>query len=315
MFLLPPAVGGRHDPIAFRMTTNGDPRVVFVTALTHSGSTLLDTLIGSQPGCVALGEVVPLLTDSSYKLFEADRRCSCGLPISDCSFWSAARDIVETVSDFAGRYQAALRAFQDIFGAQAVAVDSSKSLHSLRRIERLPVDLRIIHLTRDVRSWIVSRKDTDIRRGRYSVADIVRLNRWSALRPLLFRSSFARALLWYHANRSIEDFVQSSGRPALELDYEGLCKAPDSMNQRIARFIGLESFTVAAPQAHVALGNYARFALSSGAEIRYDDRWQTRSEWRLPALLFPHIMRYNHEHIFPYAQTDKRVELAALAWK
>lgn len=61
-------------------------QLVYITGSGHSGSTLLDRLLGSHPDVAALGEIhrFSLGLHRDEKPF----RCDCGETISDCPFWA-----------------------------------------------------------------------------------------------------------------------------------------------------------------------------------------------------------------------------------
>lgn len=58
--------------------------LVYIAGTTHSGSTLLDLMLGSLPGVWTLGEiqVLPALLRGNA------RPCGCGRPLSECDFWA-----------------------------------------------------------------------------------------------------------------------------------------------------------------------------------------------------------------------------------
>jgi sulfotransferase family protein len=58
-------------------------KYVFICSAGHSGSTLLDMLIGSHAECESLGEVVLLPME-----FATNRTCTCGVNIRECKLWS-----------------------------------------------------------------------------------------------------------------------------------------------------------------------------------------------------------------------------------
>lgn len=60
-------------------------QLVYITGSGHSGSTLLDRLLGSHPDVMALGEIhrFSLGLHRDEKPF----RCDCGLPLQKCPFW------------------------------------------------------------------------------------------------------------------------------------------------------------------------------------------------------------------------------------
>jgi hypothetical protein len=58
------------------------PKLAYLLAASHSGSTLLTMLLGAQPGACTVGEL------KATSLGDADTyRCSCREKIRDCSFW------------------------------------------------------------------------------------------------------------------------------------------------------------------------------------------------------------------------------------
>lgn len=57
-------------------------RDVFICSAGHSGSTLLDMMLGSHPRCESIGELVHLPMDMA-----TNRTCTCGAPMRDCSLW------------------------------------------------------------------------------------------------------------------------------------------------------------------------------------------------------------------------------------
>jgi hypothetical protein len=59
------------------------PRNVFICSAGHSGSTLLDMMLGSHSAATSLGELNNLPMDMAM-----NRRCACGDAMQDCSLWS-----------------------------------------------------------------------------------------------------------------------------------------------------------------------------------------------------------------------------------
>ena len=57
-----------------------EKRIIYVVGRGHSGSTLLDALLGNAPGCTGIGE---LLSAAARPLSV----CSCGQPLMECAFW------------------------------------------------------------------------------------------------------------------------------------------------------------------------------------------------------------------------------------
>jgi hypothetical protein len=75
--------GGRSDG----EVTVERTRLVYLLGPSHSGSTLLALLLGSHPEIATVGEL------KQTSLGDLERyRCSCGVEILHCPFWSAVRD-------------------------------------------------------------------------------------------------------------------------------------------------------------------------------------------------------------------------------
>ena len=58
------------------------PRLVYLLAASHSGSTLLSMLLGAQPGACTVGELKATSMGDP-----AQYRCSCKELITQCGFW------------------------------------------------------------------------------------------------------------------------------------------------------------------------------------------------------------------------------------
>ncbi|WP_326557566.1 sulfotransferase [Micromonospora sp. NBC_01796] len=165
-------------------------RVIYISGMGRSGSTLLDRMLGALPGVCTLGEVTDL-----WRLVEPGSLCACGSPYSGCAFWTAVGErafggwdradldrfvflrrvvprirhvswlarqqltgerlalVNEYVDYFARVYSAAV----EVTGARVI-IDSSKfpTVGLCLRFAR-DVDLRVVHLVRDPRgvaySW------------------------------------------------------------------------------------------------------------------------------------------------------------------
>jgi hypothetical protein len=57
-------------------------------------------------------------------------------------------------------------------------------------------------------------------------------------------------------------------------------------------------FSLLDSSSHSVLGNRMRSQMEKRQGIFYDNRWFSRNDWLLPAILFPHIMRYNAKEVY-----------------
>ena len=62
--------------------------LLYIMSRPHSGSTILDILMGNSPAVEGVGQLVS-------DMGELDNPCACGASIGDCTFWQAVRAEVE----------------------------------------------------------------------------------------------------------------------------------------------------------------------------------------------------------------------------
>ena len=178
------------------MATDAPVRVLYIVGAGRSGSTVLDIVLGNHPEIQSVGELRNL-PYSGWAGGRATRSpyCSCGRTVAECPFWSAVRrEWVARVGEEDARAYPALqssferyrslprlvlellrgpspefRAYARLTGAlfeairtasgKAVVVDSSKNPLRALTLSMAPgVDLHLVHLVRDARGVVSSRK-------------------------------------------------------------------------------------------------------------------------------------------------------------
>lgn len=287
------------------MTDAGERRrVVFVAGLTHSGSTILGLALGTARSAIVLGEVVPLLLPGARTLWEDDRVCSCGRRLERCEMWAIVRRRLERTSDassLVARYRTVVEAFGETFGSDAVLVDTSKSVRALDAVREVDsIDLRVVHLVRDVRSWMVSRESADRRKGRERWRDLVGIHGPRGLGRRLLRLAPLRPFAWYRGNRALE--ARADGRhSSCRIGYEEFALMPDRAAGHLGRELDLEIPRPVDPSTsthHIALGNRMRLDPVRTARIAYDFRWfHERGSW-VTILAMPWIRGYNERMVY-----------------
>ena len=110
-------------------------KVVCIVSLVHSGSTLLDLMLGGHPRFVGLGELASFLDPQWDHMSRIEaQRCSCGDTLKGCPFWGPFCALFQDRAPASrrARYELLLEAFRGHFGGGRVLVDSSKSLETVR---------------------------------------------------------------------------------------------------------------------------------------------------------------------------------------
>jgi len=282
-------------------------RLLFIASPGHTGSTLLDLLLGGHPDVVALGEVQRLAQWAS----EADTRvCTCGLTVLECPFWTSVRD---RIAQGTGEPGLALADFP------LAVIKPVETLH-----RTVPKVRDIVRILGSRALWrAAQRVDEDSRReaqtsrhaelvyeaaseltGASVVVDSSKnpgtlKNRWlhdPERFRLLFQVRDGRAVARSQMRRDGSDMATAARdwrrmninllamlasiprRSILKVRYEDLCSEPDVQLRRISEFAGLETppegLDLRKSEAHNIGGNPMRFRKDE-REIRLDERWRT----------------------------------------
>lgn len=259
-------------------------RLLYVMGRGHSGSTVLDALLGNAGDAAGIGELI-----SGMLRYESS--CSCGLTIEECPFWRDVRRRVKIESGIEWsevahcvqsqahllRFPASLlrsaqhmvtretrAANQTIVGAIAdvaevtVVVDSSKEFTRALFLARHDRDARIVHLVRSphaVLGSLLHRLET----GR-GFPFLRRRYRTRALEPLFMTMA---ATGWMVGNLLGELIARIAPGRVLRVRYEDLCASTARTLWAIGAFADLDMEQVVAaveggeqlPLGHKLAGN------------------------------------------------------------
>jgi hypothetical protein len=279
------------------MEAASDMRVVYVGGYGHSGSTLLNIMLGQSPGIMGAGELFRL----AGAAWPREEFCSCGVALPRCPVWNAIIDhwtahvggdavarydrlqracerwplpVRETGAwqDYAGHTLGLFTAICDVTGC-ATVVDSSKIPGRARALARISgLDLKLVHLVRDSRgvAWSMRRR----------MAPDLRAGIQAGKRE---RSVIRTALMWTWTNLAVERTARILGSErAVRVTYELLAEDPIATLERLGSAIGADLAAVArmlsqgVPLAagHVMAGN--RLRMHGALRLRPDLEWQAR---------------------------------------
>lgn len=289
-----------------KMQHSTGPTVLYVAGSGRSGSTLLERVLGAIPGFVNVGELIDLFR----RVHPNNERCGCGVPFRDCSFWTKVGDVAmggwsasvvsemtdlqrsvarqrhiprhlkarpspafrSATSDYQRRYRGLYQAIADVAGARVV-VDASKWPAQALALSRSPVDLRVVHMLRDVRgvAWSLSRR--------------------AVSRPHVTNGSdrmFSAGVLsasgaWALCQEEVA-LLRRRDVPMSVLRYEDLVSAPFAQVSRVLEEVGLvtsmdqlshlDGDRADLRASHGLSGNPSRFS-GGVTRLRLDDEWRT----------------------------------------
>jgi Sulfotransferase family len=253
------------------------PVIVYILGAGHSGSTLLDLLLGSHSKACSVGELMVLSTAGKpgRQGRVLARRCDCGATSKlDCRFWrevdlqlqreygQSLRTIDLATSD-PTEFRAVNGAIYDTISqvsGQSWIIDSSKRMSRYQRLVEAGFDVRPIHIVREPHGVVASH----LRKGR---------DWWS------------HCLSWsrhaYDARRVL------AGREHLRIRYETLATQPEDTLHTAMKWLGLAfepgQMHFHRTPHHLLAGNHMRH--EDDESIRLDQRWKTELSLRQRCLI------------------------------
>ena len=276
-------------------------KVVAIVSCPRSGSTLLELVLCAHSKCFGIGEAYLLFDPAKNRFDEVDQtRCTCNQIISECEFWK--QFIIQLRSSgeesVYSKYSLLLDHCKNNTQVDSVIIDSSKLLRSLEYWEKMPdIDLRVLFLVKDVRSWTVSQQDSYRRSNQYDFFQLLRKRGLFAIPSYLRRTSIANYIYWYWKNRRYSKFISEHKIPSIIVKYEDICLESKKTILRICDFIGFDfeknMLDLENATSHNIFGNRMRFQSDKCKKISYDYRWFYKNDWLIPSLLLPLITRYN----------------------
>ena len=194
-------------------------KLLLIRGLGHSGTTMLDLALGAHPQIIGLGEAARILATpkpgdehrgpsqlrGSHRF---ERRCTCGAVAAECPVWGPQLEWLRLHDQ--RPMQEKVQQFLEGFphgGGVVWHVDSYQDDLDMTHLSEAIFDIRIIHLVRDLCSWVHSRA----RAGRKSGL------RWPAMRQLLG---------WWLVNAKFEQSFEQSPYPVFHLGYEEFALQP-----------------------------------------------------------------------------------------
>ncbi len=277
-------------------------KIVYVAGLYHTGSTLMDLTLGNLPKVIGLGEIYKGLRGGFEEM------CSCGESTEDCPFWG---DIYKTLNekkdlDMQAKYDLVMSTFVKKYGQDHILVDSSKchpfdlffnkdnrDMQGLNYLINKPeIDLKVIHMVRDVRSW--------------SNGLLMRDERTNHELPLInqiyrkfSRSASARFLQWYWGHKKIIKFLKKNKVENLRISYEDLTMDTENTLTSLTDFLGMDyDSSILVPsesKSHIVVGNPMRFRQADTKKIKYDSRWLSSNKLFFPSMFLRPIMNFNNK--------------------
>ncbi len=283
-------------------------KTVYICSSGHSGSTLLDMLIGSHSNIESLGEISHL-----PKNIALNTMCGCGLAVDECDFWRKVLARVEQQSNiniYSNPYE-----FDLGYISPKVVIDKNQQT-KIYKISRkishvllyayyrfgIPLHIPVVgKFKRSLLNNIKLYQSVLVSSGANMVVDSskaylkglgIYLNNKQETRIILlvrdgrggFYSNLKRG---FDRKKSLDSWINYYNRALPLLDkyvnrehllvvkYEDIAKDTENVMKRISNFLGVEyqrnMLDFSSKVHHITNGNNARFKSS---EIKYDNVWE-----------------------------------------
>ena len=301
---------------------------VYVMGRAHTGSTILDILLGNSPKVESVGQLVS-------HIGRVDTPCSCGEKIQDCEFWTDVRANVLDGQDYDWAELAKLHTEQGHVKSLISTFMSSRTTprfaklaamtkrvdDALRKVSGKPVvldsskeptrglfllkhydDARMIYLVRDPRS-VVTSYYWRMKAGK-PFHFLRREYKNSILNPFFL---FIGAASWIVGHAIFEAIAKVAPEKVIRVRYEDLCTRPDIELRRIGQAFDIPVDEVIAkierregfPVGHNIGGNMIREGKSEVQfEPKKDLTRQPLPKWAevmTLALCWPLMGRYGYK--------------------
>ncbi len=303
--------------------------VVFVAGVGRSGSTLLESILGSLPRWIGVGETMHL----PERGLRENQRCGCGESFFDCAFWSQvgthafggwdrvdvddwlglagrvdrnrnlplllrpnlSRDFAADHARLVERLGSLMLAAASVGDAEVVVESSKHPSYGLLLAADPRLDVRFVHVVRDSRGVAYSWTK---KVPRPEIAD--RVEFMPTYPPAQI------ALRWLAWNGALSLVGARRALPSLRIRYEDFVTDPTRVVQQVASFAGTaaDDATVddilergAADGQHSVAGNPMRFG-TGPIRLRRDEQWRSELRPRDRALVTgvtaPMLCRYGY---------------------
>lgn len=264
-------------------------RVLLIRGLGHSGTTLMDLLLSSCQNYIGTGESIRVLRGPSMDESKGpavirtekqnDMFCTCGKICVECPIWSPVLKYLKIndhlpISEKVDFFHSTLA---KKFGNEIVWVDSSQSEVSEEVLLYLNrhYDLKIILLTRDIRSWSYSQR---------------RKNGGSLTKHML---------KWSRSMSRMERSLKHMEVSVLKIGYEEVAFrhmevvniVTDWVNKQVQDSLGT-------PESHIVVGNRMRNAFVQEFKVKYDAQWLSNKYSLIDNLMYYLNSKKNKDWVY-----------------
>ena len=271
-------------------------KLISILSTGHSGSTLLNLLIGTLPGVFPTGELKYLpwqISRSKNELgsFKKENLCSCSKKFQQCVVWHKVIDslskqknidIINNPFDFkisilnSGVFRKKLNFSEKL-------LNKTISLAIKKKYNKIIDYLKPFYINEEKNKWdlinIILRSYLLYKYRPNDTFLIInnRKNLGYVTSQLLLDQSIEKSLKnKYKYFSKVDDILNNSKVNYLKLNYENWVKEPELYRKKIAKFLGIEihdnKISIDTRKNHLVAGNPIKY--KGKIEIRYDEKYK-----------------------------------------
>jgi hypothetical protein len=261
-------------------------RIIYILCPGHSGSTLIEYYLSCYPKSIGIGEAYKAI--AAFQKGEIDRLSEYDRKkIEEIPFWQkmaqSAKKYNGTEEHYLEMYKYILTS--DEFADYDIIIDSSKTMDGFKILEKHFGDiLDVVLVFKDVRSWIISQIDNNIRKER----------------KIPVGYAYRLVLKWYKSYYFLLKNLNKMQKRHTAISYDLFCLNQAVMENHIRESLQLPGKPDFSNTNSInILGNRMKKEANLGLEIKYDYRWMHRNEWNRPWIWLPgKFKRYNYDHVW-----------------
>lgn len=259
-------------------------QIIYILGSGHSGSTLLDRILGSHQDCFSVGEIRQwnkAMDKPELFIKEANVECSCGKVLKDCNFYTRVTDnfskiyhvdahmkpkdylsliyhmyVNRKLDGFKPPDDNYLDLLSDISKTtyDKFLIDSSKTLINLIKLLKSgKYQVKLIYLSRDIRGV------------------------GNSYNKIPYYNFYLSVFNWIVSNHLYRKFLKKLEISHITIGYDNLAMNPDLYIKEIGSWLSLDISEYADrinhTEYHQIAGNNVRFKEFKG--IKYDKSWKT----------------------------------------
>jgi len=274
-------------------------KYIYIIGSGHSGSTLLDLILGAHSQIFSIGEI------KQFEKYIRERKlCTCGRVVTECSFWSEVRneilqkkqiDIFKEPEKFPLQFDSKKNSFFDkLQYFLVIAAAGNKAVYALinlftKREKQIVSNLLCIYDAAGKtsgKSIVVDSSKTPLvmkwlwlnNPKEFKIIYLVRDGRGVLASNLRKNKKLKNAITeWANTHKLIRLlFKKISENQYLKIKYESICENPEREIKLICDFVGVrfesQMLNYTSRVLHNIDGNRMRFSTSN--EIKLDEKWK-----------------------------------------